>query len=247
MNAIDLRGRKAVITGGAGGLGEAIGARFAASGAAVSLWDLDAAAAAAVANRVGAKHVQKVDVTQAGDVEQAAAAAEAALGGIDILVTAAGATGANQRLEDTSPEAWRWVIELNLTGTFLCCRAAVPRMRRGGYGRIINIASIAGKEGNANQSGYSASKAGVIALTKSLAKELADTEIRVNAVVPAVIETQLLSQMSPVLLQQVLTKIPLGRAGRPHEVAAMVAWLTSEECSFSTGATFDLSGGRATY
>ena len=247
MNRIDLTGRRAAITGGAGGLGEAIGARFIASGAAVSLWDIDASAASAAAGRIGAQDVQQVDVTQTESVERAAAAMEAGLGGFDILVTAAGATGTNQLLEKTAPEAWRWVIELNLIGVFLCCRAAVPRMRRSGYGRIVNIASIAGKEGNAKQSSYSAAKAGVIALTKSLGKELADTPIRVNAVAPAVIETPLLSQMQAKLLDQVLSKIPLGRAGQADEVAAMVSWLASEECSFSTGATFDLSGGRATY
>ena len=247
MNQIDLRGRRAAITGGAGGLGEAIAARFLASGAAVALWDIDRDAVAAVGQRTGTQLVCQVDVTDAASVERAAAETESALGGLDILVTAAGATGSNQLLEDTSPEAWRWVIELNLIGTFLCCRAAVPRMRRAGYGRIVNIASIAGKEGNASQSSYSASKAGVIALTKSLGKELADTAIRVNAVAPAVIETTLLAQMPPAMLQQVLSKVPLGRAGQASEVAALVSWLASEECSFSTGATFDLSGGRATY
>ncbi len=247
MNQIDLQGRRAAITGGAGGLGEAIAARFLASGAAVALWDIDHDTVAAVAQRTGAQLACQVDVTDAASVERAAVETEAAFGGLDILVTAAGATGSNQNLEDTTPEAWRWVIELNLVGAFLCCRAAVPRMRKGGYGRIVNIASIAGKEGNAGQSSYSASKAGVIALTKSLGKELADTAIRVNAIAPAVIETQLLAQMPPVMLQQVLAKVPLGRAGQATEVAALVSWLASDECSFSTGATFDLSGGRATY
>lgn len=247
MNQIDLQGRSAAITGGAGGLGEAIAARFLASGAVVALWDIDQDTVAAVAQRTGAQLACQVDVTNADSVERAAAETEAAFGGLDILVTAAGATGSNQNLEDMSPEAWRWVIELNLVGAFLCCRAAVPRMRKSGYGRIVNIASIAGKEGNAGQSSYSASKAGVIALTKSLGKELADTAIRINAIAPAVIETQLLAQMPPAMLQQVLAKVPLGRAGQASEVAALVSWLASDECSFSTGATFDLSGGRATY
>jgi 3-oxoacyl-[acyl-carrier protein] reductase len=247
VNRIDLQGRRAVITGGAGGLGEAIGARLLASGAAVSLWDRNADAAESVARRIGAAEFRQVDVTDPGAVDEATQATAEALAGIDILVTAAGATGANLPVEHSDPEAWRRNIDLNLFGVFLCCRAAVPHLRRSAWGRIVNIASISGKEGNPGQSSYSAAKAGVIALTKSLGKELAETPIRVNAIAPAVIETPLLAQMPEPMYRALLAKVPLGRPGRSSEVAAMVAWLASEECSFNTGATFDLSGGRATF
>lgn len=243
MNAIDLTGRTAVVTGGAGGIGAATAARFLASGARVALWDLDEAAA----GRGGTDLAVGVDVTDAAAVAAAVARTEAALGPIDILVNGAGSTGPNMAVIDTDPAAWRACVELNLTGVFLCCRAVLPGMLRSGYGRIVNLASIAGKEGNPQQAAYSAAKAGVIAFTKSLAKEVAASAIRVNAVVPAMIDSPLVLQMPDAVRSAVLAKIPLGRPGRPEEVAALVAWLASEECSFSTGAAFDLSGGRATY
>lgn len=249
-NRIDLEGRKAIVTGGARGIGRAIAARLVASGAQVALWDRDAARAAASAAELGGAtplHVEALDVTDIAAVEAALQATEAAQGPTDILVTAAGISGPNATLAAYDPAEWRRVIEIDLIGVYACLRAVVPGMTQRGYGRIVNIASVAGKEGNPNASAYSAAKAGVIAMTKSLGKELAETGVLVNAVAPAVIETELFEQMTPQHIAYMISKIPMNRVGQPEEVAALVAWLASAECSFSTGATFDLSGGRATY
>jgi 2-dehydro-3-deoxy-L-rhamnonate dehydrogenase (NAD+) len=235
MNRIDLEGRVALIGGGAGGIGQAVRARFIASGASVVTWDLSD------------KADDRVDVTDEAAVAGGLAKLIAKFGKLDILVNAAGITGPDVPIERYSLGDWRRTLDVNLTSTFLCCKAVVPLMRARNAGRIVNLASIAGKEGNANMVGYSAAKGAVIAMTKALGKELANTEIRVNAIAPAVIETDLVKQMTAATLKTVVAKIPLGRMGRPDEVAAMVAWLSSDECSFSTGATFDLSGGRATY
>ncbi len=257
MNQLDLKGRHAVITGGAAGIGYAITQRLLTSGASVTWWDRDAAAMSLAATQLGA------GVGQVGKVEQVAqvvvdvadhASVVAALQQttaqnpvIDILVNCAGITGPNVKLWDYPPEQWLAVMQVNLNGLFYCCREVVPLMRQQNYGRVVNIASVAGKEGNPNASAYSASKAAVIALTKSLGKELADTGVRVNCVTPAAVKTAIFEQMSAEHIAFMLSKIPMGRFGEPDEIAAMVAWLCTEECSFSTGAVFDLSGGRATY
>jgi 3-oxoacyl-[acyl-carrier protein] reductase len=250
MNQIDLSGRRAVVTGGAQGIGRAVADRLLDSGATVSLWDHDGKLAQATAAQLSTRaavHAMAADVSIAGDVEAAAAAAVAAMGGIDILVTSAGITGPNAKLWEYPIDAWQRVMDVNLTGVFLCCRAVVPLMIRQNYGRIVNIASIAGKEGNPNASAYSASKSGVIALTKSLGKELAGHEIAVNCITPAAAKTRIFEQMTQEHISFMLSKIPRGRFLLVEEVAAMVAWLVSQENSFTTGAVFDLSGGRATY
>lgn len=236
-------GRTAVITGGVSGIGEGIARRLAAEGATLSIWDMDEAGLA----RSGAAHTVRLDVTDPDAVHRAAQQAAAALGKIDILVTSAGVTGPNHPTWEYPVAAWDKVIDINLKGVFYCCHAVVPFMRTNGYGRIVNIASIAGKEGNPNASAYSASKAGVIGLTKSLGKELATTEIRVNCITPAAVKTPLFSQMTEQQIEWMLSKIPVGRFGEIDEVASLVLWLASEESSFSTGAVFDVSGGRATY
>jgi 2-dehydro-3-deoxy-L-rhamnonate dehydrogenase (NAD+) len=248
MNQLDFQGRHAVVTGGATGLGYAIAARLIASGGSVTLWDRDLAAAQRAALVLGAKaQAVQVDVSQHVSVQAGAAATVQQAGRIDALVNSAGITGPNTKLWDYPVEAWRDVIDVNLNGLFHCCREVVPAMRQAGYGRIVNIASVAGKEGNPNASAYSASKAAVIALTKSLGKELADTGVRVNCVTPAAVKTAIFDQMSEEHIRFMLSKIPLGRFGTAEEIAALVAWLCTEECSFSTGAVFDLSGGRSTY
>jgi 3-oxoacyl-[acyl-carrier protein] reductase len=250
MNAIDLENRTAIVTGGARGIGLAIVQRLLASGATVTLWDLDGAAldhAAAALKGAGRVHTATVDVTDDAAIARAVTAALRDLGKIDIVVNNAGITGGNAPLWELAPDVWRRVIEVNLVAPYLVCRAIVPAMVAAGYGRIVNIASIAGKEGNPNASHYSASKAGVIALTKSLAKELAATGVLVNAVTPAAAKTELFAQMQQTHIDYMLSKIPMNRFVEVEEIAALVAWLASQDCSFSTGAVFDISGGRAVY
>ncbi len=248
MNHIDLSGRHAVVTGGAQGIGFAIASRLLASGASVSLWDRDAEVLqAAVAKLEGKASAEAVDVTDAEAVARATEATVAKHGAIDILVANAGIAGPNVKTWEYPVDAWKQVLDINLLGIFLCCRAIVPQMLQKGYGRIVNVASIAGKEGNPNASAYSASKAGVIALTKSLGKETASQNLAVNCITPAAARTRLFDQMTQEHIDFMLAKIPRGRFVRVEEVSAMVAWLVSEENSFTTGAVFDLSGGRATY
>jgi 3-oxoacyl-[acyl-carrier protein] reductase len=250
VNQIDLKWRHAVVTGGAQGLGFAIAERLLASGASVSLWDRDSELLQKAATQLrGAASVatQVVDVSDAASIDAATAHTIQHHGAIDILVASAGIAGPNFKTWEYPIEAWRQVMEINLTGVFLCCRAIVPHMIERNYGRIVNISSIAGKEGNPTASGYSASKAGVIALTKSLGKETAMHNIAVNCITPAAAKTRIFEQVSQEHIDFMLSKIPRGRFLKVDEVAAMVAWLVSEENSFTTGAVFDLSGGRATY
>jgi NAD(P)-dependent dehydrogenase (short-subunit alcohol dehydrogenase family) len=246
MNQLDLAGRHAVVTGGASGIGFAIAQRLAACGATTVLWDIDEQAGRAAAAALSGSSVV-ADVTEWDSVAKAVKETLKAVPAIDILINNAGITGPNLTLWDYPLDAWNQVFAVNTRGVFHCCRAVVPLMRERNYGRIVNIASVAGKDGNPNASAYSASKAAVIALTKSLGKELADTAIRVNCVTPAAVRTPMFAQMTQAHIDYMLSKIPLGRFGEPHEIAALVAWLASEECSFSTGAVFDLSGGRSTY
>ena len=252
MNMLDMKGRHAVITGGATGLGFAIAQRMLASGARVTLWDRDAPGMAAAAEQLKKEHpgavvnTVQVDVASHDSVVKATAQTTA-LAGVDVLVNSAGITGPNTKLWDYPVEDWKQVFDVNVHGLFYCCREISAHMKARNYGRIVNIASVAGKDGNPNASAYSASKAAVIGLTKSLGKELAETGVRVNCVTPAAVKTTMFDQMSPEHIQFMLSKIPMARFGLPEEVAAMVTWLSTEDCSFSTGAVFDLSGGRATY
>jgi 2-dehydro-3-deoxy-L-rhamnonate dehydrogenase (NAD+) len=250
MNKINLNGKKAVVTGGARGIGYAIAERLLDSGAGCSLWDMNREgldqAAQSLSGR-GTVHTAAVDVGDYGAVAAAAAETFQGLGAIDILVNNAGITGITAPAWEIPPDDWRRVVEVNLLGPFHCCRAVVPKMIERHYGRIVNIASIAGKEGNPNASHYSASKAGVIALTKSLGKELAKSGILVNCITPAVIETEILEGLPQSHIDYMRSKIPMDRFGRKEEAAALAAWLCSDDCSFSTAAVFDLSGGRATY
>jgi len=250
MNRIDLEGRVAVVTGGAQGIGYAIAERMLASGASVVLWDADAEKLAEAKAGLGSRSrltTYVVELTSETDVAAAAESVMQLQKKIDILVNNAGITGGNATTWEFAPEVWRRVIEVNLVAPYLVCRAVVPKMLAKGYGRIVNIASVAGKEGNPNASHYSASKAGLIALTKSLGKELAGKGVLVNAVSPAAAKTAMFATMTQAHIDFMLSKIPMGRFLEVGEAAAMVAWLASEECSFTTGSVFDLSGGRATY
>ena len=249
MNRIDLQGRTAVVTGAASGIGCAIARRLAASGARVALWDRDAEAVrreAGLLAQAGAI-AQVVDVTDPRQVAEAAAEALRQLGRVDVLVNNAGTAGPTKPILQYGYDEWRTVFAVNLDSTLLCTQALLPGMIGKGYGRIVNIASVAAKEGNPNAGAYSAAKAAVVALTKSLGKETAGTGVLVNCVTPAAVRTPFFDTIPPEHTKMVLSKIPLGRFGEPDEVAAMVAWLASEECSFSTGGVFDISGGRATY
>ena len=246
MNQYDLSGRVAAITGGAQGIGRAIAERFVASGAKVALWDMDTALATKTAAEIGATAIP-CDVTDAASVSAALEATTTAIGQVEILVNSAGITGPNGPVETYDEADWERVIRVNLTGTFLTNKAVLPAMRARNYGRIINIASVAGKEGNPNAAAYSASKAGVIGLTKSLGKELADTDIAVNCITPAAAKTAIFDQMTPEHIAMMLSKIPRGRFVQVEEIANMAAWLASDENSFTTAGVFDISGGRATY
>jgi 2-dehydro-3-deoxy-L-rhamnonate dehydrogenase (NAD+) len=249
MNQIDLKGRRAIVTGGAQGIGLAISQRLLHSGAQVLIWDIDATRLDAACKELAALGGASGQVVELTDDAAVAAATQAALAGgrIDILVNNAGITGGNATTWELDPVVWRRVIEVNLIAPYLTCRHVAPAMIAAGYGRIVNIASVAGKEGNPNASHYSASKAGLIALTKSLAKETATKGLLVNAITPAVARTAMFEQMTQAHIDYMLGKIPMGRLLEVQEIAAMVAWLSSEDCSFSTGAVFDITGGRATY
>ena len=250
MNQLDLNGRVAVITGGAQGIGYATAERMLLSGASVVLWDIDAKAAATAKESLSALGTVDAVTGELTDADAVLAATGEVVrrhGRIDILVNNAGITGGNATTWELQPEVWRRVVEVNLIAPYLTCRAVVPQMLQRGYGRIVNVASVAGKEGNPNASHYSASKAGLIALTKSLAKELATQGVLVNAVSPAAAKTAIFDQMSEQHINFMLSKIPMGRFVQVNEIAALIGWLSSEDCSFSTGAVFDISGGRATY
>ena len=250
MNRIDLEGRVAVVTGGAQGIGHAIAERMLASGAAVSLWDLDAgklSEAKSALGHAGKVFAERVELTSDAEVAAATERTIAAAGKIDIVVNNAGITGGNGTTWELAPDVWRRVLEVNLVAPYLVCRAIVPHLIENGYGRIVNVASVAGKEGNPNASHYSASKAGLIALTKSLAKELATKGVLVNAIAPAAAKTAMFATMTKQHIDFMLSKIPMGRFIDVREIAATVAWIASEDCSFTTGSVFDLSGGRATY
>jgi len=233
MNQLDFRGKTAVVTGGMQGIGAAIVKRLKSSGAKVSIWDLE--------------HADKTDVSNASSVKKAVERTLEQLGRIDVLVNNAGIAGPTMPVVDYPIEEWEKVIKVDLTGPFLCCRAVVPHMVKAKYGRIVNIASIAGKEGNPNASAYGAAKGGLIAFTKSLGKELATTGVLVNCVTPAAAKTAILEQVTPEFVKFMLSKIPMGRFVAVDEIASLTCWLASEDCAFSTGAVFDISGGRATY
>jgi 2-dehydro-3-deoxy-L-rhamnonate dehydrogenase (NAD+) len=250
VNRLDLNGRAAVITGGAQGIGYAVAERMLASGAAVALWDINEAQLAKAFASLGTQgnvSTVVVELTDDASVDAATQATLARHGRLDILVNSAGITGGNAATWELAPDIWRRVIEVNLIGCYLTCRSVVPHMIKAGYGRIVNIASVAGKEGNPNASHYSASKAGLIGLTKSLGKELAKTGVLVNAVTPAAAKTPIFDSMKQEHIDFMLSKIPMGRFLQVEEAASMIGWLSSQDCAFSTGAVFDLSGGRATY
>jgi 3-oxoacyl-[acyl-carrier protein] reductase len=240
--------RRAVIAGGASGIGLGVATRLVAEGASVCLWDLDQDALARATASLGSRSTGlRVDIADWEQVERAAAETVARLGGIDVLVASAAITGPNGVLWEYPVDKWRQVIDINVNGMFYCNRAVVPPMLQGGYGRIVNVASVAGKEGNPNASAYSTSKAAVIGLTKSLGKELATRNITVNAVTPAAVRTPIFEQMTQQHIDFMLSKIPMGRFGQVEEITALICWIASEECSFTTGSVFDASGGRATY
>ncbi len=248
MNQYDLSGEVAIVTGGAQGIGFAVAKRLAASGAKICIWDLSEELLEGAGKEIGAGTMTcKVDITQLGQLEQAADQVNSEFGKISVLANSAGIAGTNAPVEDYPPEEWARVIEINLTGTFNTNRSVVPYMKANGYGRIVNIASVAGKEGNPNASAYSASKAGVIGFTKSLGKELADLDIAVNCITPAAARTRIFDQMKKEHIDYMLSKIPRGRFVEVDEIANLVAWLASRENSFTTGGVFDISGGRATY
>jgi len=242
-----FKGRSAVVTGGARGIGLACAAKLVAGGGRVALWDRDLDRARQSAKELKEAIAVEVDVTSDASIDKALAVTEQQLAAPDILIASAGITGPNTTVVQYPVDGWRQVIDINLTGVFLCNRALAPGMVKRGWGRIVNIASVAGKEGNPNASAYSASKAGVIGLTKSLGKELATSGVLVNCVAPAVVKTELFSQMTEQHIQYMLSKIPMNRFGEVDEVAELVSWLASPLCTFSTASVFDLSGGRATY
>jgi NAD(P)-dependent dehydrogenase (short-subunit alcohol dehydrogenase family) len=250
MNKLDLAGHVAVITGGARGIGYAAAARMLESGAQVSLWDVDGtrlAVAAEALAKLGTVSTQTVELTDEASVAKATAAVVAQHGKVDILLNNAGITGGNAKTWELEPDVWRRVIEVNLVAPYIVCRAIVPEMLKTGWGRIVNVASIAGKEGNPNASHYSASKAGLIGLTKSLGKELATTGVLVNCITPAAARTEIFDQMKQEHIDFMLSKIPMNRFLEVEEAASLIGWLSSADCAFSTGAVFDISGGRATY
>jgi 3-oxoacyl-[acyl-carrier protein] reductase len=250
MNRLDFTGRVAVVTGGSRGIGHAVAERILRSAGAVALWDVDTAQLATARSALaafGPVSVVTVDVTDESGVAAAAQATRAEHGKIDVLINNAGITGGNAVTWELEPAVWRKVLEVNLVGPYLTCRAIVPLMLENGYGRIVNVASVAGKEGNPNASHYSASKAGLIGMTKSLGKELATKNILVNCVTPAAAKTDIFAQMQQAQIDYMLARIPMNRFVEPHEVAATICWLATEDCSFATGAVFDISGGRTTY
>jgi NAD(P)-dependent dehydrogenase (short-subunit alcohol dehydrogenase family) len=250
VNQIDLKGRTVAITGGARGIGYAVAERALASGAAVALWDIDAQRLEQSRTELAALgdvSTATVEITREDSVADAVKRTVERHGSIDVLINSAGITGGNGTTWELAPDVWRRVIDVNLIGTYLTCRAVVPQMLKQGYGRIVNISSVAGKEGNPNASHYSASKAAVIGLTKSLGKELATKNILVNAVTPAAAKTEILASMTQQHIDYMLSKIPMNRLLLPEEAASLILWLSSEDCAFSTGAVFDISGGRTTY
>ncbi|KPF85781.1 3-oxoacyl-ACP reductase [alpha proteobacterium AAP38] len=242
-----FKGQVAIVTGGASGVGREVAARLTQEGAKVVLWDMNADALTQAQADTGAVDAISLDVTDAEAVQAAADAVAQKLGRVDVLIASAGITGATVPVHEFPLDSWRRVIDINLNGLFYCCRAVIPHMLKNDYGRIVNVSSVAGKEGNPNASAYSASKAGVIGFTKSLGKELAKTGIRVNALTPATFKSPILEQLPQSQVDYMLSKIPAGRLGEVHEVAAMISWMASAECSFTTASTFDISGGRTTY
>jgi 3-oxoacyl-[acyl-carrier protein] reductase len=250
MNQIDLKNKTAVVTGGAQGIGLAIAKVFLESGASVSLWDQDEKLVNETAHKLfslGNVEAIVTDVSSLASVKNAVVQTQKSMGGVDILICNAGISGPNEKLWDYPPEAWKKIMDINLTGVFNCLSAVTPLMIEKNYGRIVNVSSVAGKEGNPSAGPYSASKAGVIALTKSLGKELAEFDIAVNCITPAAAKTQIFDQMKEEHIQYMLNKIPRGRFLKVEEAASMVAWLCSAENSFTTGGVFDLSGGRSSY